>query len=303
MGDTVGVVGAGALGSLLATRLAAAGHAAHVLARDPARRAALLDESPRIHLHRDARDLPSAAIVFLCVKAYDADEAASALARGRPAAVCSLQNGLGNLEALEARLPGVPLVAGATWLGAYLDEAGALHASTGGRTELAPWGATDPRWAEAAAALLRSAGLIAEVRANALGVLWTKLVLNAAINPLPALSGRPNGVLLEAPALWRVVEAAAREAARVGIRVGALPPDFDPGPMLRELVEETRENRGSMTEDLARGRRTEADAILGSVVRAAREVGEPVPNLDNLWKLIGDAEAARRAAPTPGPAP
>lgn len=310
MAERIGIFGSGALGTLLATRLAAAGHEVHMVARSPARRETLRRESPALRLYEDASQLPRSRFVFLCVKSYDTDAAARALAgagfsAGRepsPTAICSLQNGLGNLEALERRLPGVPLVAGATWLGAYLDESGSLHASTQGSTQLAPWGDTDPRWADDAAAVLNGAGLETESTRSAREILWMKLVLNAAVNPLPAIADRPNGVLLETPSLRRVAEAVASEAARVGIRLGSLPADFDPRPLLARIIEETRTNRGSMTEDLARGRPTEADAILGSVVRAAREVGEAVPTLEGLWVLIREAEARKGRAGVSRPA-
>jgi len=315
MTERIGIFGAGALGTLLATRLAAAGHEMHVVARSPARREALQRESRALRLHEHAAELPPSRFVFLCVKAYDTEAAALALAgagigadrESPPTAICSLQNGLGNMETLESRLPRSPLVAGATRLGAYLDESGALHASTQGVTQLAPWGATDPRWADDAAAILKCAGLEAESVRNAREILWKKLVLNAAVNPLPAIADRPNGVLLETPSLWRVAEAVADEATRVGIRLGCLPADFDPRPLLARLVGETKLNRGSMTEDLARGRPTEADAILGSIARAAGEIGETVPTLEGLWVLIREAEATRGrggrvSRPAPAPA-
>jgi 2-dehydropantoate 2-reductase len=89
-------------------------------------------------------------------------------------------------------------------------------------------------------------------------------------------------------------EAAASEAARVGARLGHLEPGSDPRPELRQLLQLTAENRSSMAEDLARGRRTEIDAIVGSVVRAARGVGEPVPELERLWAAVLAREATAR---------
>jgi 2-dehydropantoate 2-reductase len=294
--EPIGILGAGALGTLLATSFGKA-RPVRVVSRDPGRARAVARGSPNIAAVERVRDLQGVALLFVCVKAYDTYAAAAELGRAGPwtAAICSLQNGLGNMESLENALPGVPLVAGATWLGAYLDAEGSLHASTAGGTQVASWAGTESRWAEAVAEALSSAGLAAEAAPDAQRVLWTKLVLNAAINPLPAIANRPNGVLLEQPSLMRVAESVAREAARVAVRVGALSADFDPIPLLHRLAENTRENRGSMTEDLDRGRRTEADAILGSVVRAARDVGEPVPVLDGVYALIQDAEASRQA--------
>lgn len=292
MAETVGVFGAGALGTLLATRLSQAGHSVRILARDPARREALRRDHPELHVEERAAGLSPAPLVFLCVKSYDTEAASSALVEAAVASgVSSLQNGWGHMEILEAALPKSPLVAGATSLGAYLEEHGALRTSSDGPTRFAPWGTTEYRWAEYAATLFESAGLKALAHHDAPGVLWRKLVVSAAVNPVSALSGVANGAILESASLLPIAEAAAREAARVGARLGHLERDSDPRPELRQVLQDTAENRSSMAEDLARGRRTEIDAIVGSVVRAARRIGEPVPELERLWATVLAAEA------------
>jgi len=291
MAETIGVLGAGALGTLLATRLHRAGHIVHIYTRNPARREALRLEGTIPHVDEGPEGLQPATLVFLCVKSYDTGTAARSIAGvGIASAVCSLQNGWGNMEILEAALPRSPLIAGATSLGAYLDEAGALHASARGATRFAPWRNTEFRWAEYAATLFEGADLKADASRDANGTLWRKLVVNAAVNPISAISGRPNGAILESGPLRRIAEAAAREAAGVGIQAGYLEPGFDPIPLLRAVLEDTHENRSSMAEDLAHGRRTETDAIIGAVIRAGRQVGEPVPVLEGIRALISAAE-------------
>lgn len=292
MAETIGVVGGGALGTLLTKHLLAAGFRILALVRNPGRRETLSRDFPAIALADDAGALRPASLVFLCIKAYDTERTAAELrALEFPrTAICSLQNGWGNLESLEKAIPASPLLAGTTALGAYLDERGALHDSTRGLTLIAPWGDTPPRRAEEAALALRRAGLAAEARADARGILWRKLTMNAAVNPLTALAGRPNGALLEEPGLARLAERAAIEAARVGGLLGHVEPAWDPLPALRSLLEETRANRSSMAQDLLRGRRTEIDAIAGEIVRAAERLGEPVPVLRALHALVRAAE-------------
>jgi 2-dehydropantoate 2-reductase len=115
--------------------------------------------------------------------------------------------------------------------------------------------------------------------------------MNAAVNPLTALTARPNGALLEEPGLERLAERAALEAARVGGRLGHVEPAWNPLPALRALLEETRANYSSMAQDLARGRRTEIEAIAGAIVQAAEPFEEPVPVLRALLSLVQAAEA------------
>lgn len=287
MAETVGIFGAGALGSLLASRLCQAAHHVHVLARSPTRAEMLRRAHPALHLETRAEDLAAATLVFLCVKSYDTEDAARALAgAGVGSAIASLQNGWDHMETLRLALPKSPLLAGATSLGAHFDDHGMLHTSTDGSTWFAPWGETDVRWAEYAAMLLESAGLQAEATRDAPGILWRKLMLNAAVNPVSALHGLRNGEILKSKDALRSAEAAASEAARVGVRLGYLDAGVDPVARLLEILHNTAENRSSMAEDMARGRRTEVDAIVGAVVRAARGVHEPVPELTRLWDEI-----------------
>ena len=153
-------------------------------------------------------------------------------------------------------------------------------------TWFAPWGETDYRWAEYAETLFESAGFRAEASRDGPQILWRKLALNAAVNPVSALSGRTNGAILESEPLLRCAEAAVREAARVGARLGYLDPRVDPIPRLHDLLRETAGNRSSMAEDLARGRRTEIDSIVGAIVREAQGLGEHVPELTRLWEGV-----------------
>lgn len=302
MAESIWIVGGGALGTLLASRLERAGHAVCVLIRSDARAAGLARAGRALLVLRDPGQAPRPTLAFVCVKARDTEGAARSIATIAPPApvVCSLQNGWGHMETLATRLPGAPLVAGATTLGAYVDASGDLHASTEGITLLAPWDGRDARSAEYVATVLRSAELAAETRPDARAILWRKVVLNAAVNPLTALLDQPNGALLAHPPLLRVAMAAAGEAALAGIRLGYLPADFDPAPVVGTLLEETRANRSSMAEDLAHGRPTEADAILGAAIRAAREAGQAAPVLEALWTLLRAAETGRRDVPRPG---
>jgi len=287
MAESIGIVGGGALGSLLGAKLAKAGHRVYMAVRSAERREAIIREGWGVQVAERIADLSESTLVYLCVKAFDTEAAAHEL-RILPSTigVASLQNGWGNLELLERALPEHPLVAGVTALGAYFDASGALLASLSGATSLAPWGDTEIRWAEYAATLFESAGLRAETRRHAPPVLWRKLVLNAGVNPLSAIVGRTNGDLLASAPLSRLAETAAREAAHVGVALGYWEPGIDPAPLVRTLLEETKDNRSSMAEDLARGRRTEIEEIVGSILRFAAEQSRPVPVLEALHALV-----------------
>ena len=296
MADTIGIVGGGALGTFLASRFLAAQADVRVAVRSRSRLDALKRDYPALRVGVDADLLHGSDLVLLCVKAYDVAAAAVSLAAldlGETS-ICSLQNGWGHMEILAAALPRLPLLAGATSLGAYLDERGLLHAAEDGSTLVAPWRPGDLARAERAAEALRGAGLKVESTSDARAVLWRKLVLNSAVNPLTALVRCTNGTLAREPALFGIAEQAAREAARVGWKLEVLEKSFDPVAALRSILREAAENRSSMLEDLGRGRRTEIEEITGAVVRLAGEVGEPAPVQAALLALIRAAENRTR---------
>jgi 2-dehydropantoate 2-reductase len=192
------------------------------------------------------------------------------------------------MNRLESALAGVPLVAGTTTLGAFWDGAGAFHESLGGLTTFAPWTATAGPARDDAAALFRCAGLRSERSENARDTLWRKLVLNVAVNPVTAVHGVRNGALLDIPALHAVAVAAAREAVAVGATRGHLTAPFDPEPLLDALLRHTAGNRSSMSEDVAHGRPTEADAIVGAVLREGAAAGVSTPVIASLNERLRD---------------
>jgi 2-dehydropantoate 2-reductase len=291
--DSIGIVGGGALGTLLASRFLGHGWDVRVVTRSGgSRHEALKRDHPEIRLGSDFGILDGTSLVFLCVKAFHTKDVARSLASHhlRDASVCSLQNGWGNMEILDEALPRLPLLAGATSLGAYLDDHGLLHATDRGTTIVAPWRSRDQAAAERAAEALRETGLLAEARPDAHPVLWQKLVLNSAVNPVTAIAHCANGALLREPALFEIARGAAREGAGVGQALHMVDRGYDPEESLRAILRETAGNLSSMREDLSRGRRTEIEEITGAIVRLGEEASVPVPIQSALLTLVRAAE-------------
>lgn len=295
---SVGILGAGALGTLLASAFTQAGTTVRILARSPEREAAVKRVAPRAETTNDPGTLLPASLLFFCVKSFQTEEAANAIApalvdAGVP--VVSLQNGWGNLDLLATALPGAPLIAGTTTLGAYWDEAGVFHESRSGNTRFAPWTPGTETGVGLAVRLFNDANLRAETAADAREILWKKLVLNVAVNPVTAIHAVTNGALLDSPALFALALASARETVAVGAARRFLPAPYDPEPLLRALLRDTAGNRSSMAEDLSRGRPTEADSILGAVIREGTAAGVPTPVTASLAERLAALEAARPA--------
>ncbi|MCL4352397.1 MAG: 2-dehydropantoate 2-reductase [Firmicutes bacterium] len=112
---------------------------------------------------------------------------------------------------------------------------------------------------------------------------WTKLIANSVINPLSALSGQPNGTLLQLP-LWRLAEPLCLEAENVAQSVGV----SLNGTLkwVADLALSTASNRSSMLQDVLSHQPSEIESITGYIVRQANQAGIPVPTHQAILHLI-----------------
>ena len=195
--------------------------------------------------------------------------------------VLTLQNGLGNREALARDLGAEHVALGVTTTGATL--LGPGHAKVGGEgvISLEQNQALGPL--EAA---LRSSNFNLHIVDDARSLIWGKLVINAAINPLTALLRIPNGELLSHPWARKAMSALAREAAQVADAEHVKLPFSNPIEAVEEVARKTSKNLSSMFQDVRRGAPTEIDAICGAVTERGREHGVDTPYNRSCWQLV-----------------
>ena len=293
------VVGPGAIGCLFAARLTASGQAVWLLDKDPERARRISDEGIRLDEGPVTRRVPARVttdpaaigavdIVCLCVKAYDtlaATRTARALVGPATGFIC-LQNGLGNAEAASSLLPPGQIVCAVTAHGATsLGSGHVVHAGVG-MTTIAPYRPQAAALAEACAGMLRHAGVESEVAAEAIGMIWNKLIVNAAINAVTAIWNVANGAILERSELRDLCLAAAREARRVAQALGVPLGDRDVAATVTDVCRRTGANVSSMLQDIRRHKRTEIDAINGAIVREAHRLGLDVPVNESLVRQV-----------------
>lgn len=314
----VAVIGAGAVGGLLAALLDRAGHDVEVTARG-AHLAAIradgivLDGGYGQHVARVTANetLTSAPeIVILSTKAQDAAAALAANASvidGLPLLV--VQNGLGGTRVAREAQPSSPLLGGlALFASSYLSPG---HITVTAALPLVI-GATPecpPESRDRVVALLREA-LPIEVVESLEGAQWTKLLVNH-VNALPAITGLSVQQTVADPGLRRVLAASLRETVRIANRIGirftglqGIPgwilPWLGRGPLAftarlpRLLAQRMGDvpNPGSTLQSIRRGQLTEIDFLNGAVVRVAGEHGLPAPINAGLVELVHEVERA-----------
>ncbi|HUF00482.1 MAG TPA: 2-dehydropantoate 2-reductase [Anaerolineales bacterium] len=289
------IVGTGALATLFAARLAQAKYQITMLGSwkaglDALRRdgARLVDPDGNQHQFEvQALDNPSECRgikhALVLVKAWQTERAAQQLKESlaQDGLAVTLQNGLGNRETLAQSLGMGRVALGITTTGATLLGPGLVRASGEGIISMERNQALSP--IEAA---LRSAKFNVNVVDDAQSLIWGKLVINAAINPLTALLRVPNGKLLERPAAREMMKALAQEAAQVAYAEKIPLPFSDPVAAAEEVALKTAGNHSSMLQDILRGAPTEIDAICGAVVNAAQRHTIDTPANWACWTLV-----------------
>jgi 2-dehydropantoate 2-reductase len=228
--------------------------------------------------------------VFITVKAYDTADAMSALEKLADRSIfVTLQNGLGNAETIAKTARRV--IAGTTTVGVMFVGPGEVrHAGIGGAV-LGAWSRVDEKDLVRLRDVLADAGIVVTVTSDVRTELWTKLVVNASINPLAAIAGVPNGRLVRDKRLLEVMDAVCREAVSVAKAEGAKLDAEELRNRTALVAKRTAANRASMLQDLDRHRRTEIDAIVAPIVRAAARHRIPVPLSQALYALVRAREA------------
>lgn len=289
------IFGAGAIGGLFGAHLAQ-NHDVTLICREKQARAITenglkITGLSDIHVHPMAafflEELEPPDILFLTVKAYDT---AQAIADAKPligpeTKVVSLQNGLGNLEAIAMELPDAAIIGGVTSHGAILREPGIIEHTGRSYTILGGPGA------ERVAELLSESGIETKASENILSQIWYKAIVNSVINPLGTLMKEQNGLLIRDERF----HALARQIVSEGVDVAnarGIDLNFESAwQKVIQVATETAQNICSMRQDIEHGRKTEIEQMNGAIARYGWESGISTPANALLTALIKSLEA------------
>lgn len=247
---------------------------------------------PAITAHPAA--LPPIDLVIVLVKSHQTASIAPAIARALcpSGVVVTLQNGVGNLDALIHAVGAERATQGVTAQGANFVGLGAVRHAGAGLTHIAVL----PERAgliESGIERLNQAGIETHATDSAAALVWGKLAVNAGLNPLTALLDLPNGELLTEPQRQSFMIAAAREVEAVARAQNIRLPYPDVAAQVREVARVTGENISSMLQDMRRQVPTEIDAMCGAVVRCGERTRVPTPVNAALFNLIRAKENGR----------
>ena len=309
--NRVCVIGAGVIGSLFAGHLAQVVDVsvltrrrdhADALERDGLRVTGRSELHARVTATPDPDELEPFDLGIIATKATGLEEAASTLQGRFPdATMMTTLNGLGAEDVVRAH-GDWPIVSAVTFM------SGTKHSDTeveyilDTATWMGPYGDTALARVEEVGDLVRQSGLEAEVLPDLRPAQWSKLVFNATVNAVAALTGLPHDrhfAAEENPGdLGRLVHGLVDEGKAVASAAG-IQLHEDPWEMNVLATRRGSAHYPSMLEDVDARRPTEIDLITGSLVSEAGKHGVPVPLHTALYRLVKAKEASWRDEPEP----
>jgi ketopantoate reductase len=324
------IFGAGAIGGLIAARLASAGEDVTVIGRGAHFRAIAQNgitlhwqdgsaSTARVKAVETAAEAGPQDLVVLAVKAHSlegvAADAASLL--GRETMVMTLQNGMpwwyfqrhgGPLEGtrlasldpngvLSTTFAPERIIGCAVFVAADVPRPGVVRHVGSNRLPIGEIdGRLSPRLGAVEAAFLK-AGLQASAVANIRAEIWWKALSNLALNPISALTGATMIEVLRCPESRALVLRMMGEAREIAASLGVT---FEQSLEQRlEMTASVGSHKTSMLQDLESGRKLEIDALTGAVLEMARLTATPAPSLEALHGLAKLLELTRNTRKMP----
>jgi 2-dehydropantoate 2-reductase len=297
------IIGCGAIGSLYAAHLARVAEVwalvrrkdhADALNREGLRVSGTHNFSASLRATTDPADLPDFDLGIVATKATQVEESMARVGnRFDRGAVVSAQNGLGSEEILAEHTRGY-VIRGTTFM------SGTRHSDTHVQYELntATWlGPFEPRQTpfevvEEAADLLVKSGLRAEALKDARPAQWSKLIFNASVNGVSALTGLPHSPHFAAEKefadLGHLLHALMDEGKRVATAAGI---ELHDDPWEMNKIGAMTNHPPSMLTDVRQQSPTEADFLSGAIAREAQRAGVPAPLHTAIYRLIRGKEA------------
>jgi 2-dehydropantoate 2-reductase len=304
--ERVCVVGAGAIGSLYAAHLSRVADVWVLTRRADHARALEADGLEvsgkasfigKLHATDDPAELPQFDVAIVATKGTGLDDAARSLAGRFPeATVVTVQNGLG-AEQIVRRHGDWPLVSGVTFMSGTRHDDTHVEYILDTETWLGPYNGIPYERVEELAELIERSGLKARAFPDLKPAQWSKLIFNATVNAVAALTGLPHDPHFAAEGepsdLGHLVHALVDEGKSVAAAAG-IELHEDPWEMNVLATRRGSAHYPSMLEDVQARRPTEIELITGSLVREADRLGVPVPLHQTLYRLIKAKEDSYR---------
>jgi len=307
------VVGPGALGCLVGASLVKSGEDVWLLDDIPERAKKLNNNGVKVEglseFHAkvratcEAKEIGVSELVVVCVKSYDTEAAVKEAKPviGDNTLVLTLQNGLGNEETIAEIVGQEKVIGGVTAHGVTsLSDCAVKHAGKGetviGRWYTPPARKDVKKWyiprrrLEEVSAVLKKAGFETKISDSIKDVIWSKLIINAGVNALSAITRLKNGDLIGYEWTRNIMRQAVLEAVKVAKRRRIDLVYSDPIKKTESVCSSSGNNLSSMLQDILARQRTEIDYINGAIVSEGKSLDIATPVNSVLTDLVKTIE-------------
>ncbi len=298
------IIGCGAVGSLFAAHLAQKREAEiwaydvwkdHVEAirNNGLRISGAADFTAKLNATSNPQDLPRCDYGIVATKAIHTRGAMAQVARAfdQNSAVCSVQNGVGNEEIIAEHVKYV--IRGTTFPAGHPIAPGHIGFDIKGDTWIGPFEPTNTSMSrvEELAGLITRSGMKVIPLQDARGAQWTKLIFNAATNPVGALTLLHHGAATRFGPTGQLFNDLIAEGEAVA-RVLGIELHGDPRALVQKGANAPGKHRASMLQDVLAKRQTEVDFMNGAIVKWGEKNGIPTPLNKAVWELMKGLEHA-----------
>lgn len=295
----IAIIGAGSIGSLFGSILFKAGqdvtlveknqkiveaikqHGLHITRGDKT-------EVLQINITNRIEDISDPDLIMMAVKSYDNVKAAEDCLKiiSPNTTVLTLQNGIGNYETISGIIGKQQTLIGTTTFGSTLKSPGNVTSSESGIICIGePEGGISPR-INALADTLRDGGFDVHTTETLNSLIWTKLIVNAAINAIGALTCLRNIDTHDVAPAKKIQNLVISEAKKVADAKGIKLDTDNIYDYVFGVCQSTSTNKASMYQDVERGNPTEVEAINGAIVREGSLLGIETPINYALTQLV-----------------
>ncbi|MDD5116239.1 MAG: 2-dehydropantoate 2-reductase [Candidatus Omnitrophica bacterium] len=301
----IAVVGPGAMGSLFAAFLSKSKEEVWLLDKSRENAAGLNSSGicvtgssgswrAKPKVTANIQDIGKADLLIICVKSFNTKQAVE---QTKPllqqnTKIMTLQNGAGNIEIISELAGEDRVIGGITNEGATLISPGQLHHAGRGETLIGTLDGKLPVEIRSIREIFNKIGLQTKLSRDIKGLIWSKLIINAGINALTAVTRLPNGRIIEFEGTRRILRETVTEAVRIAKRKRVKLIYDDPLAKVEAVCEGTAGNTSSMLQDILHKKRTEIDFINGVIVRLGQELGIAVPTNKLLVDLVKTIESS-----------
>ena len=234
--------------------------------------------------------------IIICVKGQDTRNVAETIKEyvNSSTTVVSFQNGVENEEIISEVIGKEKVIGGLVFVAVQMTEPGTVCYVGDDRVVIGELNGQVTSRITDLQKILELTGTQCTVSNDIFSDMWTKLIWNAAFNPLSVLTGKTSDKIVQDKELWEFLKNIMTEVRNVAVSLGLkIRPDYIDYYYERSI--NLAGFKTSMLQDFERGNPIELEGILGVVIRKAKQVNMPVPNLEKLYQDVEKKITVKKA--------